>query len=366
MASNTVNFLANAAGTDPTSLALKVYSGVFSEAWRTIPKLFNRPTPGIHRNVDASRSKSYQWLKFADTPTADEDYRPGDELLGQGFAVDEGTNAVDTGYIVTHHKISRYDQKISHFDIMSKLANADARQISMVGEKRLLITSALAARTASSSKLGLTIDNGGNRVIRTGGATAGTNGVTALASAYPLSATGAANYRADLRALAYAMDLDNIPREGRELWHTPYMEQVLMFDTTAQLFSKDYTYDGEGNKINERMIKTVEGFKIIDNINPASNGAGGAMPDSNITTGPTRYQGNFLPQAGATNGMPVALVFSRALDGAGAVSIGTWDQVGHVVKYREETMDWFVSSGLLSGMSIMAPPCAGSVEVALT
>lgn len=357
---NAVSYLANAAGTDLTSLALKIYSGVFSEAYRNQPKLWNRPSPGIHRKEDASGSKSYQWLKFAETPAADEDYHPGDDLLGQGFAVDEGSNSVDSGYIVAHHKIPRYDMAIGHFEIMTRLARADARQIGMTGDKRVLITAALAARAAATTKLGLNTDTGGNRVTRNGGSSA----ATAVATAYPLSAAGAANYRADLRALAYAMDTDNIPREGRELWHTPYMEQVLLYDTTAQLFSKDYQYDGDGNKINERTVRIVEGFKIVDNVNTVTNG--GSFPDANVTTGPSRYHGNFLAQAGGTNGVPVAVVLCAGPDGSGALSIGTWDRVANNVIYVPQQMCYFVQSAILSGISQMNTACAGSIEVVLT
>jgi len=349
---NAVSYLSNAAGTDLTSLALKIYSGVFMDAYRNQPKLWTRPSPGIHRQVSASGSKSYQWLKFADTPNADEDYHPGEELLGQGFAVDEGTNTVDSGYIVAHHKIPRYDMQVGHFEIMTRLAMADARQIGMVGDRRTFATCALAARqTSAITKNGLTVDTGGNRVTRTDA-----GGVTA---AYPLSSTGATNFRNDLRALAYAMDIDNIPRESRELWITPYMEQVLLYDNSMQLFSKDFQFDGMGNRVNERQVRLIEGFKLVETVNTVSDG--GSFPNTNVTTGPTRYQGNFTPQAG--NGTPVALVLSGGSDGTGAISIGTWDNVANNVLYVPQEMCYFVHSGILSGISAMNFSCAGSIEV---
>jgi hypothetical protein len=346
-----VSYLSNAAGTDLTSLALKIYSGVFMDTYRNQPKLWTRPSPAIHRQVAASGSKTYQWLKFAETPGADEDYHPGDELFGQGFAVDEGTNSVDSGYIVAHHKIPRYDMQVGHFEIMTRLAQADARQIGMTGDRRMFITAALAARqTSALTKNGLTTDTGGNRVTRTGGS---------VAAAYPLQASGAANFRDDLRALAYAMDIDNIPRENRELWITPYMEQVLLYDTTAQLFSKDYQYDGMGNQINMREVRVIEGFKLIDRVNTISDG--GSMPNSNVLTGPSRYQGDFSVQA--SNGTPVAIVLAGGADGTGAISVGTWDQVANNVIYVPQQMCYFVQSAILSGISAMNYSCVGSIEV---
>lgn len=348
---NAVSYLSNAAGTDLTSLALKIYSGVFMDAYRNQPKLWTRPTPGIHRNVSASGSKSYQWLKFAETPNADEDYHPGEELLGQGFAVDEGTNSVDSGYIVAHHKIPRYDMQVGHFEIMTRLAQADARQIGMTGDRRMFITAALAARqTSAITKNGLTVDTGGNRVTRT---------AADVATAYPLSSTGATNFRADLRALAYAMDIDNIPRENRELWITPYMEQVLLYDNSMQLFSKDFQFDGMGNKINERQVRLIEGFKLVENVNTMTDG--GSFPSGNITTGPSRYQGNFNPAAG--NGAPVAIVLAGGADGTGAISVGTWDQVANNVIYVPQQMCYFVQSAILSGIAPMNYSCVGSIEV---
>jgi len=346
MAVTPTRFLA--AGSDDTALALKVYSGVFNEAWRNQPKLYTAEQPVIHKR-SAAGSKSYQFLKFAETPNADESYRPGGDLAGQAFAVDEGTNSVDDGYVIAHHRLPRDHTVVSHFEVWAQLARADARQVGMVLDRRLFTTACLAARAPATTKNGLTVDSGGNRVTRSGGS---------VAAAYPRSATGAANFRADLRQLARLMDEDNVPPETRWLWYTPYMNEVLLYDNTAQVFSRDYATNG--NDISTRTVRVIEGFKVVDErVNTRTNG--GSFPDSNIVTGPARYQGDF--SIGASTGTPVALALCQGPDGGAAVTMGNWEDVQNIVHYDPETLSWFMASFVLGGISQMNPYCAGSVEV---
>lgn len=344
MSVNSVRYLGT--GADDTALALKIYSGVFNEAYRNQPKLFNSSLPCIHRTT-VSGAKSYQFLMMAETPDPEAEYTPGSDLLGQDYAVDEGTVTVDK-YIVAHHYIPRDQMRIGHFEILPRLARADARKIGLTGDKRLFTTAALAARAAAVTKNSLAVHSGGNRVTRTGGT---------VAAAYPRSATGAANFRADLRQLARQMDEDNVPAEDRYMWITPYMREVLLYDTTAQVFSKDYI-NGENNQ-QKREIMLIEGFKLVDYVNTTTNG--GSLPDENIATGPSKYQGNFTVQA--SNGTPVALVLCASADGGAAVSMGTWEAVQNEVTYMPEKLSWLVASYVLAGIGQMNPWCAGSVEV---
>lgn len=334
--------------TESQGLALKTYSGVFNETFRNVPKLFKRGLPVVHEKL-AVGSKSYQNLMMADTPDAEGEYDPGNKLMGQDYAVDESVVTRDK-YIIAHHWIKRDEMRTAHFDILPRLAKADARKVGMEGDRRLFVTGALAARAASVSKNSLNVHNGGNRVTRTGGT---------VAAAYPRSATGAANFRADLRQLARQLDEDNVPAEGRMLWTTPYMLEVLLYDTTNTLFSKDFVSEQIGNIITKREVRVVEGFKLMDTVNTTTNS--GSMPDSNITTGPTKFQADF--SVGASNGTPVALVLCETADGGAPISMGTWEAIENVVHYDPTRMAWFVASFILTGIGQMNPWGAGSIEV---
>lgn len=358
---NTVQYLGT--GPDDLALALEIYSGKFNEAYRNVPKLFNTSLPVIHRKTMTNMGGSYQFLQLAETPDAEEEFDPGNQAAGQNYAVNEGSVTRDK-YILAHHWIPRDAMRTSHFDILSRLGRADARQVGMTGDRRLFITAALAARAAAVTKNGLSVHNGGNRVTRSGGS---------VSAAYPLSPIGAANFRADLRRLARNMDEDNIPEGGRYLWITPYMREVLQYDSGyhlataanqivgqggSSLFSKEFN-GTDGNSANLRQFRDIEGFKLVDYVNTTSNN--GSMPDENITTGPAKYRADFT--VGASNGTPVALALCETAEGGAPVSMGTWEAVQNVVHYDPTRMAWFVGSFVLAGIGQMDPWGAGSIEV---
>ncbi len=333
-------------GTDEIALANKIYSGVFNEAFRNMPKLFKKGYSVVHEKSDLEGAKSYQYLMFADTPPADVDYVPGGKRLGQNYAIDEGVVTRDN-YIIADHWIRRDQMKTAQVGILSQLARADARQIGMEGDRRLFNMSGQAARAAAVTKEGLTVHSGGNRVARTGGS---------VVAAYPRNSTGAANYIADLQQLARQMDEDNIPRDNRLLWHTPYMEEVLLYGP-ATLFSRDYI--GGENNVLKREVRMIAGFKIADVVNTQTNS--GSLPDSNIVTGPAKFQANFA--IGASDGTPVAIALTETADGGAPLSMGTWDSVQNIVFYDVTRMSWYVQSAILTGINYMNPWGAGSIEV---
>lgn len=349
---NTVRYLAT--GSTDLDLALKVYSGNFAEAWRNQPRLFESPLPVIHRKM-VEAAGSYQNLMFAETPSPELDYQPGPELLGQNFGMVETVITRDN-YVVAHHWLPRDLKVTSHVDVIARLGRSDARRIKMEMDRRLFILSCLAARAAAVTKDGLTVHNGGNRVTRA--VASGT-----IATAYPASATGAANFRADLRSLGRAQDEDNIPEGSRYLWVTPYLREVLLYDATGQVFSKDYQ-EISVNNVMARVIGRIDGFTLVDFVNSTSNS--GSLPNENFTTGPSKYRANFATPAAGTTGTPVALVLAEGPEGDAAVSLGTWESAQNVLEYDPTRMSWFLASFILCGAGQMNPACAGSIEVLST
>lgn len=344
---NAIPFLDTTPGDQ--ALALELYTGLFSDAWRSRVFLWDTSLPVVTRKF-VPHGQSHQFLMMADVPDAEE-FTPGDELLGQNYAVDEDSITPDQ-YLVAHKAIGRDQMAKSHFEILSKLAKANARKIAQKYDLRLFSIGCQAARASAVTKDGLTVHNGGNRVTR--------SGTAAVSTAYPASATGASNLRADLRTLAQRMDEDNIPPEGRYLWLRPDMKTVLLFDSTAQVFSFDYIKGSSaGNSINDRELMKLEGFIVVDFPNTQTNG--GPFPDSNITTDRSKYNANFT--IGASNGTPVALALCAGPDGGSAIGVVSYESVFNVVKYYENTMSWLVYSALFVGADILEPYCAGSVEV---
>ncbi len=341
---NSVKFLGT--GSDDQALALKMYLGHFSDAWREGIQLADNDM-GVVMRKRVTAGKSFQFLQFADLPDV-EDFEPGDEMIGQDFAIGEGTITPDK-YLVAHQFVRKDQMAISHVEVLGRLGRAHAMKIRRRRDKRLFLTAVAAARTAAATKSGLTIHNGGNVVTR---------GSTTVALAYPLSATGAANFRADLRALGYQMDLDSIPAEGRKVWITPYIRQVLLYDTTVQLFSKDYNTGG--NDINKRHIMLVEGFEIVGFPNTTTNS--GPMPDQNITNELAKYNIDCSLSASTTIGTPVAVALCAGPEGGAAIGEVTYEDVQHYVKYVDEKLGWLIGSYTLQGCGVVDPYCAGTIE----
>lgn len=345
---NPSRYLANSSGSDPFSLGLTVFSGVFAEAWKHQPSFYN-DTSGVIAKMAGGGNKAFQILQFAEPPDAVQQYQAGDAFPGQQYELNDVTITVEN-YIRAGYSVRRDDMRVSHVEIMTKLAQAAARKIHTAMDQRIINLACQAARATSATKGGLTVHNGGNRVTQTGGS---------VAAAFPASTTGAANLRAKLRELALAQDEDNCPAEGRRLWMRHDMRNVLLFDNTAQVFSRDYN---GSNDQQSRQVITLEGYEVQKTL-PQATLQNGVMPDSNVTSAsglPSKYHANFA--VGASTGTPVALALSRGSDGDAAVACGIWEGPFTQAWYDEETLTYHVDVAVLPGFGIMSPWLAGTVE----
>lgn len=347
MSVNAVQF--GATGSDNDALFLKMYWGSMVEAPRSSVFLWDKGLPFIdRRTVDAG--KSFQFLMDADAP-APEEFTPGDEVLGQLYAYGEGTVTAD-GYIVCHKYVPRDAMLKSHFDILPRLGRQHMNRMQREYDKRVMIQSALGARASAATEKGLTIHNGGNRVTNTGGSGG------ALTSRYPLSTTGASNFREDLRALGRQMDEDNLS-ENRYAIAPPHIRSVIQYDNTAEVFSEDYI-DGQNNKM-QRKVTLVEGFKFLGWPNQSSNG--GPFPNENFTSSsmPSKYRGNF--QAAASTGVPAVITFAEGNDGSAAIGIAEFEAIQAGVFWRPEKLSYLVMSWMYVGCNYMHPWALGSAEI---
>lgn len=346
MSVSPIPYLANSAGTDLTSLALKMYTGSFVRAPRSGIFLYDKND--IIFKKSPANGKSWQYLTMADVPDP-ENYTPGTDLLGQVFAIDEGTIDTDQ-YLVCHKWIGKDQMQHAHFDVLPQLAVAHKSKIDRLIDARIFRKAAQGARlTTAVTKNGLNVHNGGNRVTRTGGS---------ITAAYPNSSTGASNFRADLRSLSLAADQDNIAPETNNRWlfMPPQLRHVLGYDNTGQVFSKDYN---SNNNQQQLQVMDLERFTVAGYPNFTSNG--GPFPNENFTTGPTEYQGNFTSQV--ADGTPAAIAFFRGMEGQYGVGMVEFEGLQHTVKYFEERLSWLVMTYIRTGIRVMHPWCLGSVEV---
>lgn len=335
MSYNAQNFL-NKSG-DEWGLALKQYLGTVIAKFRESTLLWNDPTVIARKMI--TQGQSHQFILFADTPDPEEQ-PDGAELLGQQFEFDEDTITVDKR-LIAHKVVPTQRILVSHFDPLRPLAEANGTKLGEYFDRILFRVGVLSARTSASTKNGLTVHTGGNAVSRSGGD---------LTTVYADSSTGSGNFRSDVAELAQLMDEDDVPNEPgfRRLYISPYLRRILRHETN--IFDSDLSRMIR-NSMNSRFVGELEGFAVAVTNN---------LPSTNVTTGVSKYQGDFTYN-GAT-GRPAAL----ALCGApGRQAIG-FVQLEGVTPYVD-TDQWNnvvrSKAQMMVGADVMYPPCAGEIRV---
>lgn len=337
MSSSNVNRFAND-GTEFALIKQQDFSAAVVAAFRQNTLLYDN-SPAVIAKKSITSGVSHRFLMI-DQGVAPEEHNAGDELLGQQFEVDDGAITVDTPALVGHVDIGEDDLDLADFEVVRPKAEAIGKQIAIELDRRAFRMAILAARTAALTKGGLTIHNGGNRVERV---------AANVATAYPVSSTGAQNFRDDAATLARQMDEDNVPESGRYLFITPYIRQVLSKDTT--IFSKDF---GAGNpNINARAIGLLEGFQIM----PTTNN----MPSTNVVTGPTKYQGDFTPSG--ADGQPAALALCGAMDGSAGIGMVQHGPLVRRMFFDTRRRSLHMHAKMLCGFGTLHPWCAGEIAV---
>lgn len=344
--SNAQRFLA--AGGDDQALALKMFSGSVIEAFRAKTLLWNSVGPeGVGEsspNVIASKTvdagNSWQWPIIGNDLTP-EYHTPGVELLGQDVALDEAVITIDD-ILVAHLDVAWDQEQLSHFDVIAPFARKLGRSLAEDFDSKLFVVGVLAAQSAAVTG----IHNGGNVVQRV---------AASIAVAYPNDATGAGNFIADAGSLAQLLDADDVPEDGRYLFITSYIRQILLNNTN--IFSSDFTRRIEPNSLNPRAIGELAGFQVLITNH---------MPSTAITTGPAKYQID-ATAAGAGEGAPVALALCGAQEGSAAIGYvagtGKTGAIYSHMGFDERRNTTFLKSQMMVGAGIVAPWCAGEIHV---
>lgn len=363
--SNPVRFLSE--GSDDLALALEMYWGTVLENFHANTHLVNAVMPaGGEGNIQfdsnvvevktIEHGKSWQFITFADVPDP-EGHTPGTELLGQNYAFGESNVQID-GILVKHDDVPLDQIQHSHFDPVTKLGNAHGRKLGEIVDKRGFSIAVQAALGAAESKNGLTLHNGGNVVERVDG--------SGVDSAYPVSATGAKNFRDDVDQLAEIMDTDNVPESQRFLVYTPRIRRVLQQDLTV--FDDRYGPD-EQNSFPDRRIGRMSSFNIL----PPTN----HTPDSNITSTslggdathplPAKYQHDFTYDGG-DDGQPVAIALCGADEGRSPLAFlaASHPRLGPIYSFMEvdeRRNTVFLKSQMMIGWGEKFRPSAGAIIV---
>ena len=334
---------------DSYALGLEIYSGLVGTAFRNNTVLFNMnptadaqstPYPVMWQKT-ISRAVSEQFLMFNQYSDDPDEHTAGDELEGQQWEVVQDTIALDEKPLKAHKSISERDLICAHFDVIQPLADQNGYALANFWDKRLIRLGINAARSASLTSNGMTIHGGGNRVRRV---------AASFDAAYPVSSTGASNFRDNAEALAEALDLQDVPHGQRLLLIEARLKRVLLQDT--KIFDQMYSTQQQ-NSYNSRAIGEIAGFRVVQ--------VNGRLPSANVLTGPTKYQGSYT--VGTTYGQPAALALCGSAESKYAIGAVVAEGIKNVVDPSARKGDLMLISKLFMGADIMHPFMAGVIDV---
>lgn len=237
---------------DADALFLKVFAGevltAFSESTVFIPR-------HMTRSISSGKSAQFpaSWKGGAAYHT------PGTELVGTTVAHNERVIVIDD-LLVADRFIANIDEAKSHYDVRREYSRDMGRALARVMDNNVAQVGLLAARASATV---------------TGG-----NGGTAITSANSL--TTAADLRQAIFDAAAALDSKDVPEEDRFVFLKPAQYYMLVNSGDAAL-SVDYNPGGNGS-IRDGKIYRLAGMEIVKTNH---------LPQSNVTTGPAAYQGNF-------------------------------------------------------------------------
>jgi hypothetical protein len=359
--SNAVRFL-EANGID-LELALEMFWGEVFDTFQPTTVLWNTVNPPeagtegeqfapqIVQSQTIQSGKSWQFILTADDVDP-ETHTPGTELLGQDYAFDEGSVTID-GILVMHKDVPIDQLQHAHYDPILALARNHGRKLARNFDRRGFSIAAKAALGAARTKNGLTVHNGGNTVERIG---------ADLAGAYPVSATGAKNFRDDVDQLAQLMDEDDVPEEGRYLIYDPYIRRVLQQDLTV--FDARYNPPA-GNDFASRRIGMMGSFTVL---RPSNH-----IPSTNLTASslggnlPAKYQQDWTYDGG-DDGRPAAIALCGGDEGQAALgyvaaSMNELSPIYSTMIVDERRNTIFIKSQMMVGWDQLYTPCAGMIYV---
>jgi hypothetical protein len=205
--------------------------------------------------------KSAQFI--ATGTTTAEYHTPGAEITGDVIDGNERVISID-GLLVSPVFISNIDEAMSHFDVRGEYSKQCGLALAKQYDQNVAQVGILAAR-ASATVTGLP---GGYTINSANTSAASAAGANAMVTAV-------------LQA-AQRFDENGVPEDERYVFMRP--AQYWNLFNADKITNRDFT-DGESNgSIVNGKVMCIGGIPVVKTNN---------LPSTDITTGPTAYQGNF-------------------------------------------------------------------------
>ena len=290
---------ANTTG-DVTALYQKVFGGevmtAFEQATVFMSKHFNQPISG-------AKSKQFPILGRASASY----HTVGAEITGSAIAHNERVITVDD-MLQSNVFVADWDEMVNHYEVRSKYSDELARKLAQIFDKTIAQVGVLAARASSP----ITGENGGSVLTD---ANYGTSGAALAAACF------------DARQIWDESEITSNPN----FFVRPAQYQLLA--ETTSILNKDW---GGSGSYSRGSVGPISDINVVKTNN---------LPNSNVNTGPSKYQGNYSTTVG---------LFMTDM----AVGSVTLKNVSVKSEYQLSRLGTLMVGTLAFGAGVLRPICA--------
>lgn len=239
-------------------------------------------------------------------------HTPGTEIVGDQTAFAQVNIGIDD-LLIADRFVSNIDEALSQFDIRSPLSREMGMALARVFDQQLAQLCSLAARSSAF----VTGAPGGSQITLPSDSYAADDLVAAIFSALT------------------AMDQKYIPKEDRVIVVRP-ADFYNLINSSSRAVNWLYNQGGSNGGIGEGEIYRIGGVPLVVSNN---------IPSTNVTTGPTAYQGNFTKT--------IAHVFQR--EAIGTVKLM---DLAMEAEYQTRFQGTLMLARYAVGHGILRPECA--------
>ena len=241
-------------GADKKALFLKVFAGEVLATFQQNNVFLDKTTV---RTISSGKSAQFPATGIATTAY----HSPGAEILGDEVKHAERVITIDD-LLTSSTFIANIDEAMNHYDVRSTYSSEIGHQLAKVMDANIAQVMALTARETSTI-------------------TGEAGGTTLSNASYP---TDSAVLASGLFDAQQTLDEKNVPDNDRYAFFLPAQYYLLAQNTTVI----NQWYDGKGS-ISEGTVLKIAGLPIVKT---------NAVPQTNVTTGPDAYKGDFSKTVG--------------------------------------------------------------------
>lgn len=336
--SNLIRFGTNVANSlasqTPSDLWLPVYGGEVLTAFQEYNQFLDK--------VNYKTMTSGTEMKFPATWKIGSEYHEaGMELLGLDVETKEYKISLDDRPLVSHFEVDDIDVAMAHYDVRSELASETGRELARQMDRKIAALLINAARVGNDTNVN-SFPIGGNQYY---GAQ-----VDFDETAWGSEQNGAQLIEA-IGAICQAMDEKDVPVADRcavvnvPLYYALRKLGLPYFTSTVKNVDNQALWGRNDTGAAGPKIQDSQGYQVPIDVLGVPVYCSNHIPSTNITTGPTKYRGDFSKTGG--------VVFQKQ-------AIGVLQLMGiQTEKFRDvrRQSDFMVSKMLMGGGSLR-PYCA--------